>query len=150
MTDTTTPATPAATLPTSTTPRRTLDPQVRTWLRLEGLAAFVVGAVVFTRLGGEWMWFVPALVLVDVSTVGYLRGPRLGALTYDLAHNWAVGLGVLGLGLALAIPAATLAGAVLIAHTGADRALGYGLKLGTGFRDTHLGSIGRDARAHRP
>jgi hypothetical protein len=150
MTATTTPAAPAATPPTSTPPGPTLDPQVRAWLRLEGLVAFVVGAAIFTRLGGEWLWFVPALLLVDVSMVGYLRGPRLGALTYDLAHNWAVGLGVLGLGLALAIPVATLAGAVLVAHTGADRALGYGLKLGTGFRDTHLGSIGRDAATHRP
>jgi hypothetical protein len=131
-------------------PASTVDPQVRAWLRLEGLAAFVVGAVVFTRLGGEWVWFVPTLLLVDVSIVGYLRGPRLGALTYNLAHNWAVGLGVLGLGLALGIPVATLAGAVLVAHTGGDRALGYGLKLRTGFRDTHLGTIGRDGTARRP
>lgn len=128
----------------------TLDPQVRAWLRLEGLAAFVGGTVVFARLGGEWVWFVPALLLVDVSMVGYLRGPRLGALTYDLAHNWAVGLGVLGLGLVLGIPVATLAGAVLVAHTGGDRALGYGLKLRSGFRDTHLGTIGRDATVRRP
>lgn len=147
--------TPAATLatpsPATATPTGpTLDPQVRAWLRLEGLAAFGAGSVVFTRFGGDWTWFVPALLLVDVSMVGYLRGPRLGALTYDLAHNWAVGIGVLGLGLALAIPAATLAGAVLVAHTGGDRALGYGLKLGTGFRDTHLGTIGRVAPKHRP
>jgi hypothetical protein len=129
---------------------RTLDPQVRAWLRLEGLAAFVAGAAVFGRLGGEWIWFVPALLLVDVSMVGYLRGPRLGALTYDLAHNWAVGLSLLGIGLGLALPAVTLAGAVLVAHTGADRALGYGLKLGTGFGDTHLGTIGRTESSPRP
>jgi Domain of unknown function (DUF4260) len=129
---------------------QTLDPQVRAWLRLEGLAAFIAGAAVFGRLGGEWIWFVPALLLVDVSMIGYLRGPRLGAMTYDLAHNWAVGLGLLGLGLALALPSVTLAGAVLVAHTGADRALGYGLKLGTGFGDTHLGTIGRATTSPRP
>ena len=31
-----------------------------------------------------------------------------------------------------------------IAHIAIDRALGYGLKLSTGFQDTHLGRIGRD------
>lgn len=142
-------ALPAAATSAPAPPAPTLDPQVRAWLRLEGLAAFVAGTVVFARVGGEWIWFVPALILVDVSMVGYLRGPGLGALTYDLAHNWAVGLGVLGLGLGLGIPAVTLAGAVLVAHTGGDRALGYGLKLRTGFRDTHLGTIGRDVTARR-
>ena len=42
-----------------------------------------------------------------------------------------------------AIPPRALVGAVLVAHVGMDRALGYGLKLPTGFRDTHLGRIGR-------
>ncbi|WP_415635615.1 DUF4260 family protein, partial [Paracoccus aminovorans] len=28
---------------------------------------------------------------------------------------------------------------------GIDRALGYGLKLPSGFRDTHLGRIGRES-----
>jgi hypothetical protein len=36
-----------------------------------------------------------------------------------------------------------LFGAVLAAHVGMDRALGYGLKLPTDFKDTHLGRIGR-------
>jgi hypothetical protein len=43
----------------------------------------------------------------------------------------------------LSIPALGLAGAVLIAHTGGDRILGYGLKYPTSFQDTHLGRIGR-------
>ena len=120
-----------------------LDTQTRTWLRLEGLAAFAAGVVAYGRLGGEWIWLVPALLAVDLSMAGYLRGPRLGALTYNVAHNWAVGLAVLGAGLVTGVAVVALVGAVLIAHTGADRALGYGLKLPTGFRDTHLGRIGR-------
>jgi hypothetical protein len=32
---------------------------------------------------------------------------------------------------------------ILGAHIGFDRALGFGLKLPTSFRDTHLGRIGR-------
>jgi hypothetical protein len=76
--------------------------------------------------------------------VGYLRGPRLGAFTYNVVHNWALGLAVLGLGLATDIAPIAIAGAVLIAHVGMDRAAGYGLKLSTSFHDTHMGRIGRE------
>jgi hypothetical protein len=121
-----------------------LDNDVRTWLRLEGVAALIAGIAVFGRLGGDWPWLVPAILLVDVSIVGYLRGPRVGAIIYNLAHQWAVALALLGAGLALNLPILALVGAVVIAHVGMDRALGYGLKLPTDFRDTHLGPIGRD------
>jgi hypothetical protein len=46
--------------------------------------------------------------------------------------------------LATAIAPIAIAGAVLVAHVGMDRAAGYGLKLSTSFRDTHLGRIGRE------
>ena len=104
----------------------------------------IAGIAVFGRLGGDWPWLVPAILLVDVSMVGYLRGPRVGAIIYNLAHQWAVALALLGAGLALNLPILALVGAVMIAHVGMDRALGYGLKLPTDFRDTHLGRIGRD------
>jgi hypothetical protein len=40
--------------------------------------------------------------------------------------------------------AAAMAVALIwIAHIAIDRALAYGLKLPTGFQDTHLGRIGR-------
>ncbi len=58
---------------TSTKP--TMDGHVRLWLRLEGLAALIAGAVIYSRLGGDWIWFVPALLAVDISMAGYLRGP---------------------------------------------------------------------------
>ncbi|HLA02836.1 MAG TPA: DUF4260 family protein [Aestuariivirga sp.] len=32
-----------------------------------------------------------------------------------------------------------------LAHIGLDRAIGYGLKYASDFRDTHLGRIGRAA-----
>ena len=121
----------------------TLDRQVVRWLRLEGVAALVAGTAEYASLGGSWLWFLPALLVVDASAVGYLANPRLGAFTYDLAHNWAVGLAILGLGLALSLPVVGLAGTVVIAHIGMDRSVGYGLKLGSGFKDTHLGRIGR-------
>ena len=120
--------------------------QPRLWLRAEGAAAFAAALIAWGALGGEWLWLVPALLAVDISMVGYLSGPRLGAMTYNLAHNWATGLAVIGAGWALGSIALELVGVVLVAHVGADRALGYGLKYPTSFQDTHLGRIGRNRR----
>ena len=117
---------------------------VRGWLRLEGVAAFVAGLALYGWLGGSWLAVVPLLLVPDASAVGYVRGPRLGAFTYNLVHNWALGLAVLGIGLATQSAPIEIAGAILIAHVGMDRAVGYGLKLPTSFQDTHLGRMGRE------
>lgn len=116
---------------------------VRSWLRIEGLAAFAAALVLYGSLQGNWWLLVPLLLLPDISAAGYLAGPRAGAFAYNLFHTWAVGLAVLGLGVILALPAIQLLGVVLLAHVGMDRAAGYGLKLSTSFGETHLGRIGR-------
>jgi hypothetical protein len=123
---------------------------VRAWLRLEGVAAFAAGLGLFGASGGNWLFIVPLILLPDVSAVGYLAGPRVGAFTYNLLHSWVPGLMVLGLGAWLASPAVQLVAAILIAHVGMDRALGYGLKLPSSFQDTHLGRIGRAEAASSP
>ncbi len=109
----------------------------------------MAGVSVFLALGGWWILLVPLLLLPDVSMVGYLRGPGLGATLYNLVHNWAVALALLGAGVALEVTWLALAGAVLVAHAGIDRALGYGLKYPTAFHDTHLGRIGPGRRRAR-
>jgi hypothetical protein len=116
---------------------------VRFWLRLEGIAALALGWVVWRAFDGDPVWFLPLLLVPDVSMVGYLRGPRLGAMTYNLAHNWFTAGVVFALGAALEINWLAMAGTILVAHTGIDRLLGYGLKYPTAFQDTHLGRIGR-------
>jgi hypothetical protein len=47
------------------------------------------------------------------------------------------------------VPLATI-GTILVAHSGMDRMMGYGLKLPSSFQDTHLGRIGRDPSGRRP
>lgn len=116
---------------------------VRTWLRLEGLAAFVLSLALFGVSGGNWLLLVPLLLLPDVSAAGYIAGPRVGSFAYNLVHNWVPGIVTLGFGAWLASAVILLAAAILIAHVGMDRALGYSLKLPSSFQDTHLGRMGR-------
>jgi hypothetical protein len=112
-------------------------------LRLEAVVIFVIGLVVYFQLNGN-LWVLPgALLAVDLSMIGYAVGPRFGAVTYNLAHNLVTALLALAIGWVAAIAPLALVGAVLVAHVGMDRSLGYGLKLPTDFKDTHLGRIGR-------
>lgn len=111
---------------------------VRFWLRAEGAAALVAGLVIYFQLGGNWLLAIPLLLLPDISAIGYLGGQRVGAFTYNLIHNWLVGLAVLGAGMWLSNDLVTIAGAILVAHVGMDRLAGYGLKHTSGFKDTHM------------
>jgi hypothetical protein len=109
----------------------------------EHVALVVAGVVVYLANGGMVILLLPLLLAPDLSIAGYLGGPRLGAVTYNAVHNLVLALAALGIGWWLDVGWLVLLGAVLIAHVGGDRALGYGLKLPSDFRDTHLGRIGR-------
>ncbi len=108
------------------------------FLRADAVAILVAGLAAYGTLGAPWLLLLPFLLVPDASMVGYLRDARLGSLTYNLGHNLGTASIALGLGLWLDVGWLAVAGAVLVAHIGMDRALGYGLKYPTVFKDTHL------------
>lgn len=113
-----------------------MEPQQ--FLRAEGLATLVVALTVyFTVDGPPWLLVVLALA-PDLSMVGYLAGPRIGSLSYNVAHTYVLPLTLGGVGAWLNVPVAVYVAAIWAGHIGLDRLLGYGLKFPTGFRDTHL------------
>jgi hypothetical protein len=119
----------------------------RTWQMVEG-ALVGVGALVGTVVLGFPWWLPFALFLTwDLSAVGYLASPRVGAFTYNLVHNY--GSAAVA-GVVAALTSTPWLGAVALAwalHVGVDRALGYGLKHGDDFQHTHLGWIGKARKA---
>ena len=122
----------------------TPDPTwIRPWLRAEGAATFAAGLAGFCSSACPGGRFLLLLIVPDVSMVGYLRGPRVGAILYNLVHDLATGVVVAALGLATGSVPLAAAGAILVAHSGMDRMAGYGLKFPDAFQHTHLGRIGR-------
>jgi len=74
----------------------------------------------------------------DLGIVGYVAGPTVGAVSYDVVHTYALPV-ALGIGGLLRTPRTAMQIALIwLAHIGFDRSLGYGLKYPSGFRDTHL------------
>lgn len=96
----------------------------------------------YTSLGAPWLLFALLILAPDVSMLGYLGGPRVGAVLYNLAHTYAAPALLATLALIRLEPELVAAALIWTAHIGLDRALGFGLKLPTGFRDTHLGRLG--------
>ena len=93
---------------------------------------------VFIHLG------VPLLLLFpDLLMVGYAASSRVGAWSYDLAHSYPLPALLGAVATAAAEPLWQGVALIWFAHIGMDRAVGYGLKYETDFRDTHLGRIGR-------
>jgi len=115
---------------------------MKSLLKLEELAELLLALFVFAHLPYAW-WVLPTCFLLpDLSMLGYLAGPRVGAACYNLAHHKALAVAVgLGGGL-VGQPLLVLMGTVLLFHSSFDRLLGYGLKYGTSFKDTHLGRVG--------
>lgn len=116
----------------------------RIWQQAEGAGMAAGGLLIAGFASPGWAWWLWLLVLLapDLSILGYGAGKRAGAALYNLAHLYALPFLLMMLGVGLGSTAAIAAGGLWIAHIGADRAFGLGLKLPSGFRDTHLGRIG--------
>jgi Domain of unknown function (DUF4260) len=116
---------------------------VKAILRLEGAAALAAAVALYAHAGLSWPLSAILILAPDLAMLAYLLGPRAGAAAYNLVHTYALALPLALAGYFLASPIVLALGLIWIAHIGMDRMLGYGLKYASGFRDTHLGRIGR-------
>jgi hypothetical protein len=110
-------------------------------LRIEGAAQFALAVWGYHQVGANWIGFVVLFLAPDLSWLGYLGGSKVGAVVYNLVHNNLLPLLLGVLGLVVGDPLAIALALIWLAHIGADRLLGFGLKYPTGFKDTHLGTL---------
>lgn len=115
----------------------------RVLLRLEGLAALALAVMLYARLGGSWSVFAMLFLTPDLFMLGYLAGPRWGALAYNAAHSYLGPAVLAATGLMMGAQGPVMIALIWTAHIGFDRMLGYGLKYASGFGDTHLGRVGK-------
>jgi len=111
-------------------------------VRLEWAVVAAAAIVFYAWSGGSWWLFGLLILAPDLSMFGYLGGPRIGAIAYNALHILIVPVLLLLVGYLSGHAVAIAVALIWIAHIAIDRALGYGLKLSTGFQDTHLGRIG--------
>ena len=110
-------------------------------VRTEGGAVAFAAIVLYFHLDYSWLLLVVLVLAPDLSMLGYLAGPTIGAATYDAAHTYAFPVVLATLGVLTDADVAVQVGLIWLTHIGVDRAIGYGLKYPTGFKDTHLQRI---------
>jgi hypothetical protein len=110
--------------------------------RVEALFMLAASIYFYTHLHFSLIWFVVFLFSMDVFMIGYAFDKVLGAKFYNIGHTYIVPAVLLVIGVASDHRLVLAAGIIWAAHISMDRALGYGLKHKTGFKDTHLGHIG--------
>ena len=110
-------------------------------LRIEALISLLICLGLYAWLGDSWVLFAVLFLAPDLSTVGYLAGPRVGSVAYDLFHTCSVPLALLGGGLLGDQSTVVSVALIWLAHIAFDRLVGYGLKYPTAFKDTHLARV---------
>ena len=113
----------------------------RLLIRIEGAAAASAAIALYLHFDFPWWLFLVLALAPDLSALGYLGGLRIGAVAYDAAHTYAFPLALATVGALTHTSVPIEIGLVWLTHIGVDRAVGYGLKYPTGFKDTHLQRI---------
>jgi len=115
-----------------------VDRLPRLLLHAEGAAVAVAAVTLYFHEGFDW-WLLLVLALApDLAMLGYLAGPRAGAAAYDIVHTYVLPVLLGAAGVIWDSDAALAVALIWLTHIGVDRALGYGLKYPSGFKDTHL------------
>ncbi len=110
-------------------------------LRLEGLAVLLVAVTLYADQAYSWWVFALLLLAPDLSLAGYVAGTSFGSLGYNLVHTSTLPLLLATVSFVVGLPLGLQLGLIWLAHIGMDRAVGYGLKYPTSFKDSHLARV---------
>ena len=107
-------------------------------LRVEGVAVAGAAVALYFHAGYPWWLFVVLVLAPDLSMLGFMAGPSVGTVSYNAMHTYALPVLLAAVGVIVDADVAVQLGLIWLAHIGVDRAIGYGLKYPSGFKDTHL------------
>jgi hypothetical protein len=107
-------------------------------LRIEGACVFALSLIFYQALESHrWVYFL-AFLWPDLFMLGYLVSVRLGSRLYNLVHTYIFPFALVGVSYYEQKNGLMSFALIWLAHIGLDRALGFGLKYPTFFKDTHL------------
>ena len=87
-------------------------------LRVEGAVLLGLALLLYAQSGGSWLLFALLILAPDLSALGYLAGSRVGAMTYNLGHNYLPPAVLGGYGLLAQNPLAMQLALIWFAHIG--------------------------------
>lgn len=112
-------------------------------LRMEGLAVFILGIILYWKLAYSWPLFWWTIFIPDIALLAYFINKEIGAVAYNVTHAKILPSVLAAYAIAFVSPTLLALSIIWFVHIGIDRFWGYGLKYSRGFKFTHLGIIGR-------
>jgi len=127
----------------TTTSPKTFQPlsAPRLFLHLEGLTLLISVLVLYGNQHFNWWAFVIFLLAPDLSAAFYAINTRIGSIAYNLVHTTIFPLALGLFSFLTGNPLALQIALIWLAHIGMDRAVGYGFKYPSNFKDTHFSRI---------
>lgn len=113
------------------------------FVTLENLVIFLFAVYMYYVFGSSWLLFAALFLTPDISMVGYLINPKLGAYFYNVVHNYALAATLLIIAALLKLDLLAQLAFILTAHVALDRVFGFGLKYPTHFKHTHIQRLAR-------
>lgn len=113
----------------------------RLLLQIEGFMVFMLSIGYYSTNEYNWWLFAILLLAPDVSMVGYFINPSFGARLYNFFHTYIMSILLIMVGFLAHQDLILAVGIIWTAHIAMDRALGFGLKYPTSFKDTHIQRI---------
>lgn len=107
-------------------------------LRIEYLGLLAAVTLIYAQVAPDWGLYALLFFAPDIFMFGYAVNARFGSLIYNIGHTLTIPLAVLALGAASDATPLLQIGLIWAAHIAFDRAVGYGLKYPSAFKETHL------------
>src|SRR5262245_29756288 len=101
-----------------------LERSISRWVRADAAGLLVITLWAVTITNSTWIWFWALFLVPDLSMIGYVFGPRVGAVTYNAGHLYAWPAGLLAAGVAYQAPLAPTAALRWIPHIAFDNVVG--------------------------
>ncbi|KYG88904.1 DUF4260 domain-containing protein [Metasolibacillus sp. FSL H7-0170] len=114
---------------------------LRSLIKWEYGINFLLLLAIYIYLDFSVLWFFLCLLVPDICALGYVMNERIGAILYNVGHSFILPSTLLTIALLTSFSFLLPIALIWLAHIFMDRALGYGLKYTTGFKDTHIQRI---------
>jgi len=107
-------------------------------IRLEHGVVLLIVLYLYRASGSGWGLFALLFLWPDLGMLGYLANVRIGSALYNLVHLVATPAVLAAYSYSSHRQRLLACSLIWLAHIEWDRALGFGLKYPTFFKDTHL------------
>jgi len=110
-------------------------------IQTENAIFFALTFIIYSHFDFSLLLFFGLLLVPDITMLGYLANPKVGARIYNIGHSFILPTIILLSYFLIQADILLIIAFIWYAHIFMDRAIGYGLKYPHSFKETHLQKI---------